>query len=113
MHEMALTASVVRIIEREAAEKDFTKVRTVWLEIGRLSCAEPEALHFCFDAQTRDTLVEGARLEIVRTPGAAWCMACAKTVAINRRFDPCPECAGHQLQVTGGEEMRIKELEVE
>ncbi|MBC7908848.1 MAG: hydrogenase maturation nickel metallochaperone HypA, partial [Rhodospirillaceae bacterium] len=29
------------------------------------------------------------------------------------RFDPCPKCGGFGLAVTAGEEMRIKELEVE
>ncbi|MDU6673245.1 MAG: hydrogenase maturation nickel metallochaperone HypA, partial [Bradyrhizobium sp.] len=28
-------------------------------------------------------------------------------------YDPCPACGSHQLQVTGGEDMRVKELEVE
>ncbi|MCG7980654.1 MAG: hydrogenase maturation nickel metallochaperone HypA, partial [Candidatus Thiodiazotropha endolucinida] len=29
------------------------------------------------------------------------------------RYEACPECGSYQLQVTGGDEMRIKELEVE
>ena len=58
-------------------------------------------------------LAEGARLEIVELPGQAWCMQCAKTVRVQQRFHACPDCGGRQLQVTGGEEMRIKELEVD
>ena len=35
------------------------------------------------------------------------------TVRISQRFDACPNCDSYQLQVTGGTEMRVKELEVE
>jgi hydrogenase nickel incorporation protein HypA/HybF len=39
-------------------------------------------------------------------------MDCGRAVAIDSRIDPCPECGGYRLQVTGGEDMKIKELEV-
>ena len=32
---------------------------------------------------------------------------------VAQRYNACPRCGGYQLQVTGGEEMRIKDLEVE
>jgi hydrogenase nickel incorporation protein HypA/HybF len=113
MHEMSLTEGVVEILQEEAGRQGFARVRTVWLEIGALSGVEPEAMEFCFDAATRGTLAEGARLEIVRTPGQGWCLNCEKTVALSERFGACPECGGHKVQMTGGDEMRVKELEVE
>jgi len=39
-------------------------------------------------------------------------MACARTVPMTEVFGECPLCGGHQMQVTGGTEMRVKELEV-
>lgn len=114
MHEMALTNGVLRIIEEQAQARGFTKVRTVFLEIGALSHAEPEAMAFCFAAATKQhPLAAEARLEILRPPGKAWCMDCSKTVDIAARFDPCPSCGGHKLQVTHGEDLRVKELEVD
>jgi len=113
MHEMSICEGILQVLETEAGKQGFNKVKTVWLEIGDLSSIEPEALLFGFDVVTRDSLADGARLEIINIPGRAWCMQCAKNVAIKRRFDECPECGGYQLQATGGEEMRIKELEVE
>jgi len=113
MHEMSLAESVVEILQEEARRQAFARVRTVWLEVGGLSHCDPEALAFCFDVVTRGSLAEGARLEIVRTPGAGWCLACSRAVAVARRGDPCPECGSYQIQVTGGDEMRIKELEVD
>ena len=113
MHEMSLCEGVLQVLEENAHTQGYRKVKTVWLEIGALSGVETEAMRFGFDAVMRGTLAEGATLEIIHKPGSAWCMQCTKTVPVSQRFDACPECGSYQLQVNGGEEMRIKELEVE
>lgn len=113
MHEMSLAEGVLSIIEDNARAKGYSRVKAVWLEIGELAGVETEALKFCFDAVTRSTLAEGARMEIVPAPGEGFCMKCAESVRIRERFDACPRCGGYQVQVTGGTEMRVKELEVE
>ena len=113
MHEMSLAEGVLQLIEDSARQQNFSSVSTVWLEIGELSGVEVEAMKFCFDAVTRDSVAEGARLEIITLPGTGWCMACALSVPMSEVFGECPHCGGHQMQVTGGTEMRLKELEVE
>ncbi len=112
MHEMALSNGMIRIIEEQAVLQNYTRVKTVCLEIGVLSSVEPEAMRFCFEAVSRETVAEGASLDIRRTPGEAWCMDCAETIGLAARGDACPDCGGYLLQVTGGDEMRIRELEV-
>ena len=113
MHEMSLCEGILQVLQVESSKQGFSKVKTVWLEIGELSSVEPEAMLFGFDVVTRNSLADDAKLEIIKLPGSAWCMKCSKTVNVKRRFDECPECGSYQLQITGGEEMRIKELEVE
>lgn len=113
MHEMAISESILSIIEDEGRRQRYSRVRRVRVEIGPLSSIEPEALRFTFDAVTRGTLAENAVLEIIETEAQAWCLPCGQAVAIRQRFDACPICGGHQLQVTAGEEMRIKDLEVD
>ena len=113
MHEMSLAEGILQIVEDAAKAEGSNRVKAVWLEIGQLSSVETEALRFCFDAVTRDTVAEGARLEIIDLPGQAWCMQCADQVEIAELYDPCPVCGSFQMQVTGGSEMRVKELEVE
>lgn len=113
MHEMSLCESVVRILAKEAREQHFRQVRVVHLRIGAFSCASPEAMDFCFRVVTKGTLAENARLEMERTPGYAWCMSCGQTVVIRERHDCCPQCRSYELQVTGGDELQVTELEVE
>lgn len=113
MHEMALAESVLRIVEEQAQTHNYSRVRTVWLEIGRLSHAEPDAIRFCFDAVAKGTMIEGAALEIDRAPGEAWCQVCAKAVPVSSLADACPECGGFGMKVTGGDELKVCRLEVD
>ena len=113
MHEMSLAEGVVQIIEDAARDQGFSKVKTVFLEIGWLSSVEPEAMAFCFDAVSRGTIAEGAKLEVIDVPGAGQCLSCGKTVEISAVFDPCPECGGYPVHPTAGTEMRVRELEVD
>lgn len=113
MHEMSLCEGVLQVLQDNARSQGYSRVKTVWLEIGSLSGVEVEAMRFSFDLVMKETLADGAKLEIIRVPGQAWCMQCGKPVAVTERYDACPECGGYQLQVTAGDEMRVKELEVD
>ena len=109
---MSLCEGVLQLLEENARSEGYQQIKTVWLEIGVLSGVEVEAMRFCFDAVMKGSLADGAALEIVERAGEAWCMECAKTVEVKQRFDECPDCGSFQLQVTGGDQMRVKELEV-
>jgi hydrogenase nickel incorporation protein HypA/HybF len=112
MHEMALAESMLEIVEATARRHRAERVLAVRLEIGALAQVEPEALKFCFDAVTRGSLAERARLEIETAPGAAWCLPCGETVALAALGAPCPRCGGYQLAVSQGEAMRLMDIEV-
>lgn len=113
MHEMSLCEGVLQILQDQARAQGYTRVKTVWLEVGPLAVVEVEALRFCFDVVCKNTLADQAKLEIIETPASTWCMQCAKPVTIEERHAPCPVCGGYQLQSRGGDELRVKELEVE
>ena len=113
MHEMSLCEGILQVMETEAQKQGFSQVKNVWLEIGELAGVELDAMMFSFEVITRNSLADGAILNIISIPGSAWCMQCSDNVAVKQRFDACPECGSYQLQVTGGDEMKIKELEVE
>jgi hydrogenase nickel incorporation protein HypA/HybF len=69
-------------------------------------------MEFCFAAITSGTPAEGAGLEIKRIDGAGRCLDCSKTVALTERFSACPECGGYRMQMTQGDELKIREMEV-
>ncbi|POF28346.1 hydrogenase maturation nickel metallochaperone HypA [Roseibium marinum] len=112
MHEMSLCESILDILKDQADRDRFTRVKRVRVDIGPLSCVEPEALQFGFDVVMKGSLAEGAVLEISRPPAEALCLSCFKTVPVKERFDTCPLCGSEALQVVSGEELKIRELEV-
>ncbi len=109
---MDLCESMRGVIEAHAAQGAARKVTRVRLEIGRLAGVEIEALRFGFDVVMRGSVAEGATLEIIDQPGRAWCFDCGCAVEISARLDDCPRCGGAQLKATGGDAMRIKDIEV-
>jgi len=113
MHEMALAEGVLQLVEDTARRENALRVKLVVLEIGRLSSVEPEALRFCFEAVSSGGIAQGAALEVIDVAGSGWCLACAATVPMDELYGACPTCGSHQLQATGGTEMRVKEIEIE
>jgi hydrogenase nickel incorporation protein HypA/HybF len=112
MHEMSIAESVLGIIEDAVRRDGISEVRAVRLEIGQLAAVEIAALRFCFESVVRGSVAEGARLDIDESPGQAWCFACCASVPLASRVDPCPRCGSHRVQVSGGTQMRVKDLEV-
>lgn len=113
MHEISLAESLVDLIESEREKQGFARVRAVRLALGALGHVDPDAIRFCFDAVTRGTVAEGSRLDIATVPGEAWCLDCGKTVQVTERIAPCPDCGQSRLQVRGGDDLRLTELEVD
>ena len=108
MHELGIAQEVVRIVEEQAAG---ARVTSVVLEIGRLAAVLPDAVRFCFDLCVEGTVLEGARLVIVETPGLARCRDCGAEVPLERPFGRCG-CGGSNLEWLAGEELNIKNFEV-
>lgn len=112
MHEMSLCQGIVELLQERATIDRFRQVKNVQLQIGVLSCVEPEAMLFAFDAVCRATIADGAILKIEQIPGVGWCQHCAAEADISQRYDPCPECGHSPLEIRQGDEMRIKHVEV-
>ena len=113
MHEMSLCLNMLEILESSAREHRFGKVKTVVLELGSLGCVEPEVLRHTFDIASENTLAEGAILDIIEVPVRARCHHCDQLVEPGKDYGGCPLCGGNDLRLETGQELKIKELEVE
>jgi hydrogenase nickel incorporation protein HypA/HybF len=108
MHELSIANGIVAICAEHAGDARVIRVR---LEIGQLSAVMPDAVRFCFDVCARNTVVEGAALEIVETPGRALCRDCDSDVPLARLVGRCA-CGSANLRVIAGEELKIREMEL-
>ena len=113
MHEASLAGGILKLVEDAAQRERFVRVTQLRLEAGQLAGVELRALRFALEAIAPGTCLQGAQIEIDEPPGQAWCMNCSTTVALAQRGDACPRCAGHQMQPTGGTELRVLDMQVE
>jgi len=110
MHEMSLAGGILKVVEDAAVREGFVRVSQLHLEAGALSGVEVRALRFALDSMRHDTCLAGAEIVIDEPPGTAWCLRCSCSVQIQSRVDPCPQCGGHQVQPTGGTELRVVDM---
>ncbi len=109
MHELGITRNIVAIVGDHAKGQKVTRVT---LEIGKLSAIVPDAIEFCFDVCAKGTALEGARLEILQIPGRARCFDCGLEQDVEDLLYSC-SCGSRRLIRLAGEELKIKEYELE
>ena len=66
MHELSITQNLVASIEEHVQGQ---RVKRVTLEVGKLSGVMADAIRFCFEACTENTLLARVRLEILEPEG--------------------------------------------
>jgi hydrogenase nickel incorporation protein HypA/HybF len=109
VHELSLVQSIVEACSEKAGS---ARVLRVTLEVGKLSCVMPEALTFCYEVCTRGTVLEGSELEIIPVPGRAVCRACGQRVELHHLLDAC-RCGSIVFdEQEGGDDLKIKSMEV-
>ncbi|MGQ0572810.1 MAG: hydrogenase maturation nickel metallochaperone HypA [Pseudonocardia sp.] len=109
MHELSITQSVVTTITSRMRDAPVRRIR---LEVGRLSGIVPDSMRFCFEMVAVGTTCEGAALEIDEPPGRARCRACGVDFDTSEVLPLCDGCGSADIAVTGGTELRIREVEV-
>ncbi len=108
MHELSITQSIVSAVVERMRDAPIKRVK---VEIGALSGIVPDAVHFCFEMATAGTTLEGAKLEIVEPPGKGRCRDCGTEF---ETLEPLPlcDCGSADVELLGGQELRIREVEV-
>ncbi len=77
VHELSIASAIVATAARHA---DGNRVTVVRVRVGRLRQVVPDSLQFCFGMVARESLCEGARLELEVIPAVLRCTACAARV---------------------------------
>lgn len=110
MHEMSIAQGIIDLCSEHAGGR---RVKSLEVEIGELSTVVPEAIEFCFEACSRGTLLEGSQLNIERIPGRGECQDCGMETPLAELFGACQSCGSCRVVIIAGEEMRVREIEVE
>ena len=112
MHEMSIAQNILDIAvaaaEREGAEK-ITRVNVV---AGEMRAIVPTQLTFCFGIAAEDTIASGAELNLEIVPAKGRCRKCGSGFTIKDFEYLCPACESSDIEITGGTELRIRDIEV-
>lgn len=114
MHEVSLVRSMLDIVEEYAAKCGFSRVNSIRLSLGRLSCIEPKTLEFAFQVESQETKAAGAKLNFEILPVRIHCLGCESDTEAASYPGSCPACGAAEIMVTGGkEELKIIDMEVD
>lgn len=110
MHEMSIGSAVVATAVSHAGGR---RVSLVSVRVGHLRQVVPKSLSFYFDIVARDTVVEGARLELELVPARLRCDACEREWDVESPAFRCPTCECGDVTVVSGNELEVESIEVE
>jgi hydrogenase nickel incorporation protein HypA/HybF len=108
MHELGITQSIV---DACSASAGGVPIASVTVEIGCLCAVMPDALRFCFELCTRGTALEGSVLDIVAVAARGICRDCGRENAVRDYLCVCA-CGSANVEFTGGDDMRIREMQL-
>lgn len=113
MHELAMTQSIIELVEAQARKHGSDRVNKIKLRIGQFTGVVKEALEFSFDVIKQGTMAESAELQIEIVPLRKRCEPCDKVFGGNGDFDFfCPDC-NRPAEIVSGRELQIEYIDLE
>ena len=113
MHELAITKSIVDLVEREAKNQGFKKALEIRLRLGEFSGIVPEYIKDFFPLVAEGTVSAGAELLFETSPAKFLCLDCKFEGAADRQNACCASCGSQSLKMTAGREFFVDSLKVE
>lgn len=113
MHELAVCQALIEQVERVARDHQARRILSVVVSVGPLSGIEPKLLEHAYPLAAAGTVAESAALVVEVEPVRVRCRSCGvETDALANRL-VCGACSDWQVDVTSGEQMLLKRVELE
>ncbi|OPZ59649.1 MAG: hydrogenase nickel incorporation protein HybF [Deltaproteobacteria bacterium ADurb.Bin510] len=114
MHEIALAAALLELLEAQAREHGVTRVNSFRLSCGRLAGVEEHCLRTAFEQLCLDHPGITPSFTIDWRPVITFCCDCGLECEDTTYRGTCPACGGSGVLLTGGtEELRLDELDAD
>ncbi len=114
MHELGVVFHIADSVEKIAVENEAEHIRKVVLEIGEVSTVIPEYLADVWKWNCkRNRMLTDCELVVERIPAVTFCQDCEKNYPTVEYGKICPNCGSESTYLLTGNEVNIKEIEVE
>ena len=112
MHELSVCQSLLREVQRVAAEHEATAVTAITLAVGPLSGVEAPLLERAFTIARAGTIAEEATFTVEELPVTVWCEACGIETQVPVNALLCGKCGTWQVDLRSGTELLLKQVEL-
>lgn len=113
MHEMSIAMNIIEMATAAAETESAHTINTIEVEIGSMSGVMVESLDFCFEAASKDTLAQGARLIIHRITAQGRCPACDLEFEMDSFGVQCDKCGRFRDITCAGDQLRIQSITID
>ncbi len=113
MHELAVSQSLLREVQRVAQAHAAVSVSRVLVQIGPLSGVEPSLLREAFPLAAAGTLAERAELVIETVPLRVRCETCGAESEARPNRLLCGACGGWHTRLLSGDELLLASVELQ
>jgi|HigsolmetaAR202D_1030399.scaffolds.fasta_scaffold38505_1 hydrogenase nickel incorporation protein HypA/HybF len=113
MHEIGLMQQMVKDALDHAMSVGAHHVQRMTVRVGAESGVVPDVIMMAFEVATRDTIAEGAELQIEHVPVVCYCAACDLEFTPADELHECPCCHQIMAEVRRGREFELASLEIE
>ena len=113
MHEQSIVHSILALALQNAEKANARKIVTINLVVGDYTGVVEESVNFYFSFLSKDTIAAGAKITYTHVPGQLRCRDCDLLFPLQKRDFRCPKCEGRRVEIVGGRELYIDNMEVE
>ena len=113
MHELGIVFYIIRDVKKAAEENHVDHVSAVVMNIGEVSTVIPDYLTDCWRwAADKEPMLKGCELKINTIPAVTCCGDCGNEYGTVAHGKKCPHCGSMNTWLLKGNEVEIKEIEV-
>jgi hydrogenase nickel incorporation protein HypA/HybF len=113
MHEQSIVESLLALALENAEKAGARKIVSINLVVGDYTGIVEDAVNFYFGFLSKDTIAAGATVNYTRVAGQLRCRDCDILFPLQKHEYRCPQCDGRRVEIVGGRELYIENMQVE
>jgi hydrogenase nickel incorporation protein HypA/HybF len=113
MHEIRIAKDLSEIVLEVAGREKLSVVSKINISFGEMIQIVPDIFDYAFREAVRDTIANGAEVDIEIVPVKLKCKVCNNEFNLNNSFFSCDKCSSQDLDIINGKEMFVKSIEGE
>jgi len=112
MHEQSIVESLLSLALKSAERANARKIIRIHIVVGDYTGVVDDAVDFYFGFLSKNTIAAGAKIQYTHVPGQLRCRDCDLLFPLQKEYR-CPKCEGRRMEIVGGRELYIENMEVE